>query len=255
MTTPDSDPLAAFYAAFSADPVLREFYGDSGYANVGYWRSDTASAAQACDDLVDELLGPVPASTAAVLDVACGAGATTRRIAERLQPQSLVGIGLGADSLASARRRAPTAHFARMDAARLAFESECFDAVVCVEAAFHFDTRARFLSEALRVLKPGGALVLSDLLLARGTPLAPDENHLASPAAYARLLTRVGFGAVTLTDVTPATWRAYRRRLTAFIVRRGRLGAIALRDLLAANVALAWAVRHCVLVSARKPAD
>jgi ubiquinone/menaquinone biosynthesis C-methylase UbiE len=45
-----------------------------------------------------------------------------------------------------------------MDAARLAFADAQFDAVICVEAAFHFDTRAAFLREALRVLKPAGAL-------------------------------------------------------------------------------------------------
>jgi SAM-dependent methyltransferase len=256
MTTPDTaPPLAAFYGEFFADPLLREFYGDSGYANVGYWREGTANAAQACDALVDALVAPVPASPVAVLDAACGAGATTRRIAARLQPESLVGIGLPTDPLEDARRRVPTARFVEMDATRLAFEDQSFDAVVCVEAAFHFATRGRFLSEALRVLKPGGVLVLSDLLLARGTPLMPSENYLAGPTAYGKLLTQTGFCAVTLTDVTWATWRAYRRRLTAFIARRRDLGAIAVRDLLAANVALAWAVRHCVLVSARKSSD
>lgn len=255
MTTLDPKPaLAAFYGEFFADPLLREFYGDSGYANVGYWREDTASAAQACDALVDALTASIPASPAAVLDAACGAGGTTRRIAERLGPESLVGIGLPADPLEDARRRVPTAEFSVMDATRLAFEDESFDAVVCVEAAFHFATRARFLSEALRVLKPGGALVLSDLLMARGTPGLPGQNHLASPAAYRELLARSGYRRVTVADETAATWRAYRRRLTAFIARRN-LGAIAARDLFAANVALAWAVRHCVFVSARKRAD
>ena len=255
MTIPDAAPLAAFYRAFSADPLLREFYGDSGYANVGYWREETSSGAQACDNLVDELLAHVPPSARAVLDVACGAGATTRRIGSSLQPQSLVGIGLDRDQLAAARRRAPAARFLRMDATRLAFASESFDAIVCVEAAFHFATRAGFLSEALRVLEPGGTLVVSDLLLARGTPLTPAENHLASPGAYADLVKRVGFRGVTVTDATDATWRSYRRRLTSLLARRTHTGVFAVRDLLAANVALAWAVRHSVLVAARKPAD
>ena len=105
------------------------------------------------------------------------------------------------------------------------------------------------------MLTPGGTLVLSDLLMACGTLLTPPENHLADASDYARLLTRAGFRDVSVTDVTATTWRAYRRRLTAFIARRPFPGSIGFRDLVAANVACAWAVRQCVLVSARKPVD
>ena len=171
------------------------------------------AAPAACDNLVDELLAHVPSR------VACGAGATTRRIGLRLQPRFLVGIGLDRDQLAAARPRAPGAHFVRMDATRLAFARESFDAVVCVEAALHFATRTRFLLEALRVLRPGGTLVVSDLLLARGTPLIPAENHLAGPKAYLDLVSGIGFRAVTVTDVTSATWRSYRRRLAYAVCR------------------------------------
>ena len=46
----------------------------------------------------------------------------------------------------------------------LDFPKPQFDAVICVEAAFHFNTRDIFLREALRILKPRGSLVLSDML-------------------------------------------------------------------------------------------
>jgi ubiquinone/menaquinone biosynthesis C-methylase UbiE len=54
-----------------------------------------------------------------------------------------------------------------MDATHLAFADRVFEQILCVESAFHFQTRAQFFAEAYRVLKPGGAVVLWDMLFRR----------------------------------------------------------------------------------------
>jgi len=254
MITPEITPagLGAFYGALFSDPLLCEFYGDSGYANFGYWWPETKSAAEAGDNLIDALVERLSTPVGRVLDVACGVGATTRRIRTRLQPASLTAVELSAKRLTAARQRVPAAQFAQMNATRLAFDRESFDALFCIEAAFHFGTRARFFAEALRVLRPGGTLLMSDLLMARGTVLMPPENHLTDASAYTKLLTRAGFRDVRVKDVTAATWRPFRRHLTEFLVQRCFPGSIGLRDLFMANVVCAWAVRQYVLVSARK---
>jgi SAM-dependent methyltransferase len=50
------------------------------------------------------------------------------------------------------------------DAMALAFADASFDKVLCLEAAFHFSDRVRFVSEVARVLKPGGRFVLVDFM-------------------------------------------------------------------------------------------
>ena len=50
------------------------------------------------------------------------------------------------------------------DACRLPFTDRSFDHVLCVEAVFHFPSRAKFFAEARRVLAPGGRLTLCDFV-------------------------------------------------------------------------------------------
>src|SRR3546814_9006356 len=86
-------------------------------------------------------------------------------------------------------------------------------AVVCVEAAFHFNTREKFLAEALRVLKPGGHLVLSDILIsqtAEGTHQRRiSDDYVPDLAAYRALYERAGFTLEVLDDATEFSWRTH----------------------------------------------
>ena len=245
-----------FYRQIFADPLLREFHGDSGFANLGYWRANTTDAAAASNCLVEEVLAQIPTVDGRVLDVACGEGGSTHRLAGYVSPSAITAIGISQNQLKAARQRAPGSSFFCMDASDLGFADSTFDTVLCIEAAFHFRTREGFFKEVLRVLKPGGFLAMSDLLMAMGTPLVPRENHVSTPRAYRELLERCGFVDVVLSDATEQTWRAYRRRLTGYLIRESSRQADPTRvagRLLYVNMICAWAIRHCVLSAARKP--
>jgi ubiquinone/menaquinone biosynthesis C-methylase UbiE len=262
MTTPESSVagpgLAQFYRQFFEDPAFDTFYGGSGWANFGWWQDTTVDAATASEALARQVMKGVPKKHRArgrILDVACGQGASTHWLARRRPLRRIVAIGNDESQLRAARLRVPGGRIERMDATALQFDDATFRTVLCIEAAFHFETRARFLAEALRVLKPGGWLVMSDLLMARGALLTPAANYLAGPAPYARLLETTGFERVTVADITHITWHRYRQALNRFLSERLTRTADprALASLATLNLMSTWSVRRCVQIAARKP--
>lgn len=257
--SPDARATRAQYDRGMYDPLIAELYDGSDFHNFGYWYRSTRTLRQASENLMEQLLVPVPDAARLVLDVGCGKGATTRHLARYIDPVGLVGINVSAKQLASCRRNVPGATFLEMDATQLNFEPGTFDAVVCVEAAMHLDTRADFLREARRVLRPGGVLTLSDVLrtkAAESTTTPAAANHLPSPEAYEDLLRRVGFRAVHVRDVTVQTWHRYALHLEYFLRRKRLRGEItpAAHDalLLFLRTRHAPAIRYYILAAGQK---
>lgn len=217
----DSKLIEEMYRERFSSHRHESFYGNSGYSNFGYWYADTKDGAEAGDNLVDKLVELLPRKQGTVLDVACGQGGTTRRLGEHFSPQSVTAINISESQLAQARKNAPQSTFLCMDAVDLQFEPDSFDNVFCVEAAFHFNTRERFLGEVYRVLKPGGYLALTDVLI-RPFPSAlaqrfvpefktiPEENFI-DKTTYEQLLERSGFQQVTMINALQKTFVPYCR--------------------------------------------
>ena len=97
-----------------------------------------------------------------VLDVACGTGALTVAVADRVSPGGVV-LGLDANSemLAVARRKHADIEWHDGRAESLPFADESFDAVVSQFGLMFFDDRVAALREMQRVLRPGGRLALA----------------------------------------------------------------------------------------------
>jgi SAM-dependent methyltransferase len=92
---------------------------------------------------------------ARLLDIACGSG---YGVAMLSAGGWVVGVDVDPGALRSARDAGPVL---AADGCRLPFPDAAFDAVVTLETIEHLQDRDAFLSELLRVLAPGGSLVLS----------------------------------------------------------------------------------------------
>lgn len=124
-----------------------------------------------------------------LLDVACGSGGPTLRIA-KLTGCRVHGIDIHEQAVAAAQSMAKPgefterATFQQADAGKaLAFPDKAFDAIICVDSINHFPDRARVLQEWARLLRPGGRLVFTDPIVVTG-PLTNEEIAIRSSIGF-----------------------------------------------------------------------
>ena len=260
---PAGRPAAAqinqVYDQVMYDDLYREYWGHSDFVNFGYWTPGIREQKEACEALMEKLLSFIPEKKGTILDAACGKGATTRHLLRYYAPEAVTGINISEKQLDTCRTNAPGCGFLLMNATDLKFEDASFDNIISVEAAFHFDTREKFLREACRVLKPGGSLVLSDSLFTRWweriKPPGRLLNYVEDPAAYRALCQAAGFKDAEIIDAREECASRFLRNCLRFLRARRLAGTID-RDTLtkmSARMSLyILNIRHYLLVAARK---
>ncbi|HOG29880.1 MAG TPA: class I SAM-dependent methyltransferase [Vicinamibacterales bacterium] len=126
------------------------------YRGFGY---DRVAASEA----IVAVAGPLDAP---VLDVGTGMGLAARALAARGLEVVSVDTNAEDQQVAAALTDDPALlgriQFTLADAARLPFAAGRFGSVVTVDVLHHLDDGSAVLAEIVRILRPGGTLVLSD---------------------------------------------------------------------------------------------
>ena len=204
--------FATRYDDLITEPRLRALYGDSGYFNVGYWVDGVRDLVAACNRMVDEIASMVPPDARVILDIGCGLGEGTRRIADRFPRALVAGVNISPWQLTQARARGVAAAVAA-DATTLAIGDETADAVLAIESAEHFDPREAFFTEARRVLRPGGVVVLADMIYREGDDISDrmllPRRRVRTIGEYEDAMRRAGFVDVRVRDITAQSWTPY----------------------------------------------
>ncbi|WAL60184.1 methyltransferase domain-containing protein [Thermocoleostomius sinensis] len=163
-----SDSVATSYDQWTEDGILEFYWGE--HIHLGHYGSPPRRkdflAAKA--DFVHEMvhwggLDLLPASTT-VLDVGCGIGGSSRILAQDYG-FDVTGITISPQQVQRAQELSPadlSVRFLVDDAMNLSFPDASFDVVWSIEAGPHMPDKAVFAKELMRVLKPGGILVVAD---------------------------------------------------------------------------------------------
>lgn len=111
------------------------------------------------EEIVHALLSELPA-VSSVLDAGCGTGRHTAYLAER--GHDIVGIDSSPEMLALAAAKVPTARFELAELERIPLPDSSMDAAVCGLVLSHARDIRPAVAELVRVLRPGGRLLVSN---------------------------------------------------------------------------------------------
>lgn len=218
------------------DRFYREIWGD--HVHHGLWRTGRETSDEATRALLDAVVAKAQLKTGMELcDVGCGYGHTARIIARENQVQ-VTGL-----TISTAQHRHAEAATTPTDRVRFFLEdwlhnqrrTASFDALIAIESTEHMSDKARVFSEAARVLKPGGRMVVCAWLAAE--KLKPwQHRHLIEPicregrmpgmgtaSEYVRWMTEAGFQVTDAEDVSAhvaRTWPICAWRFIIGVLRR-----------------------------------
>ena len=156
-----------------ADEIYRTVWGDNLHLGVPCGKDcPHPEAAQHTNEIMAAAVSLAPGMR--VLDLGCGYGSTARYLAAKFGC-SVTGTNISRKELDLARTRSKQAGLDQLlafqygDFHRLDFPDRSYDVVWSQEAFLHAVDKAAVLSEVRRVLKPGGTLVFTDILVRKDT--------------------------------------------------------------------------------------
>jgi SAM-dependent methyltransferase len=130
-----------------------------------------------CIQLYHHVVSAIDVENRRLLEVGSGRGGGAEFIKRHMNPEEMVGVDFSRQAVALCQRtyKLPGLRFVHGDAEDLPFDDASFDAVVNVESSHCYSSMDRFLSQVVRVLRPGGHFLFADFREAQEIPLLAQQ--------------------------------------------------------------------------------
>ncbi|AJY77369.1 methyltransferase domain-containing protein [Paenibacillus beijingensis] len=165
------------------------------------------------------LKGQVVAANQCILDLGSGAGLDALLCAKRYPDSKVIGVDASPNMVKTARSAAAEMNLGNVefrvgDIRRVPLRDQSVDIAISNCVISMFEDKSKVLSEAFRVLKPGGMLMISDTLLENAEQsfsYAQDDWEKCivalSPQEYEALILSSGFARVEFRDIKKVLYR------------------------------------------------
>lgn len=199
--------------------------------NYGYWTSTTKNLSEAIQSLNQFIFEKLSLEAGEILlDAGCGVGGTLIAAAKKYKTKG-IGLNISSKQLAQCEKNASkhqvqsVLQFINATYESIPIEVGTVDKVVAIESLFHASNKSLFLSEAHRVLKSGGKLIVADYFLSKSDYKESEQQVLnrwwkgyqSAPLltieVFVEILEKQGFSLVSYenisTNVLPSSKRIH----------------------------------------------
>ncbi|MDF3821155.1 methyltransferase domain-containing protein [Leptospira sp. 96542] len=205
--------IISYYDSCEIDYRIVWNLDESQALHYGFWEEDVSDLSQALDRQNQWLArqGSI-GNGSRILDAGCGVGGSSIYLAKRLNCQ-VSGVSISENQIHLARENAKKAGVEQLvdfhvcDYKNTGYQAESFDYIWAIESVCHIANKNEFITEAWRLLKPGGKLIIADGFYSRPEKrFTPKElklmqswlhpwavSSLVTPDEFQNLLLKQGF--------------------------------------------------------------
>lgn len=201
------------YTAMIDHPVIRDYYGNNNFYNIGYWAtaSDQIEASKAIVGKIIEEHGGIT-SDSAILDAGAGIGGAMQHIQNQFGFQNIKGININPTHVNRFNSGSNLQKMVLMDACAIDFPEESFDLIYSIDAVGHFPSFDNFIKGAFKHLKSQGQLIFCDAIFSKsheGLEWMFPSNEFLNESSIQENLQNAGFKNIVIQDLFDSTWQPY----------------------------------------------